>query len=93
MSSWADGSDIEQKNNKGNNKVSLYHFNNISRIKVVMSQQDAEKLLHVFIFSWRDYCKGAFTGQKVIKELQLIQNAPVQVLKIELPCCWNVPYK
>lgn len=38
------------------------HLKNIARIKGFLSQQDTEKLVHVFIFSRLDYCNGVFTG-------------------------------
>uniref|UniRef100_A0A3Q3N5J5 Reverse transcriptase domain-containing protein n=1 Tax=Mastacembelus armatus TaxID=205130 RepID=A0A3Q3N5J5_9TELE len=63
-------------------KSSYYHLKNIARIKGFLSKQDAEKLVHAFIFSRLDYCNGLFTGlsKKSIRQLQLIQNAAARVL-------------
>ena len=58
-------------------KPASCHLKNVSRIKGLLSWQDLEKLVHVFIFSRLNYFKGVFTGlsKKSIIQLQLIQNA------------------
>ena len=47
-----------------------------------MSQQDLERLVHVFIFSWLNYCTTVFTGlsKTSISWMQLILNAAARVL-------------
>ncbi len=66
-----------EKHIKEITKSAYYHLKNISRINDLMSQQDLEKLVHAFIFSWLDYCNSVFTGlpKKSIRQLQLIQNS------------------
>lgn len=63
-------------------KSAYYHLKNTSRINGLMSQQDLEKLVRAFIFRWLDYRNGVFTGlpKKIIRQLQLIQNAAAWVL-------------
>ena len=71
-----------EKHIKAITKSAYYHLKNISRLLDLMSQQDLEKLVHVFIFSRLDYCNSIFTGlpEKSVRQLQLIQNSAARVL-------------
>jgi len=70
-------------NVKAITKSANYHLRNISRIRCFVSNQDLEKLVHVFITSRVDYCNGLLTGfpKKTIGQLQFIQNAAARILK------------
>ncbi len=63
-------------------KSAYYHLKNISRIRYFVSNQDLEKLVHVFITSRVDYCNGLLTclPNKTIRQLQLIQNPAARIL-------------
>ena len=58
------------------------HFNNIAKIRHILSQKDAEKLVHAFVTSRLDYCNSLLSGcpNKSLKTLQLVQNAAARVL-------------
>ncbi len=63
-------------------KSAYYHLKNIARSRSLISSQDLEKRVHVFITSRVDYCNGLLTGlpKKTIRQLQLIQNAAARIL-------------
>ena len=54
---------------------------NISKIRHVLSQKGAEKLVHAFVTSRLDYCNALLSGSssKSLKTLQLVQNAAARV--------------
>ena len=60
----------------------FFHLRNISKIRHILSQKDAEKLVHEFVTSRLDYCNSLLSGSssKSLKTLQLVQNAAVRVL-------------
>ncbi len=60
-------------------KSAYYHLKNIARIRCFVSSQDLEKLVHAFISSREDYCKGLLP-KKSIRPLQLIQNTAARIL-------------
>ena len=63
-------------------KNAFFHLRNIAKIRHILSQKDAEKLVHAFVTSRLDYCNSLLSGcpNKSIKTLQLIQNAAARVL-------------
>lgn len=63
-------------------KTAFYHLKNISKLRPLLTQSDAEKLIHVFVSSRLDYCNALFTGipGKSIQKLQYIQNSAARVL-------------
>ena len=63
-------------------RTAFFHLHNISKIRHILSQNDAEKLVHAFVTSRLDYCNSLLSGcsNKSIKTLQLIQNAAARVL-------------
>ncbi|XP_053301931.1 uncharacterized protein LOC128460693, partial [Pleuronectes platessa] len=63
-------------------RTAFFHLRNISKIRHVLSQKDAEKLVHAFITSRLDYCNSLLSGfsNKSLKTLQLVQNAAARVL-------------
>ncbi|XP_062849601.1 uncharacterized protein LOC134311857, partial [Trichomycterus rosablanca] len=63
-------------------RVVFYHLRNISKIRNILSVNDAEKLIHAFITSRLDYCNALLTGcsGRSINKLQLVQNAAARVL-------------
>uniref|UniRef100_A0A669DT12 Reverse transcriptase domain-containing protein n=1 Tax=Oreochromis niloticus TaxID=8128 RepID=A0A669DT12_ORENI len=63
-------------------KTAFFHLCNISKIRNILSQSDAEKLVHAFITSRLDYCNSLLSGcpKNSLKSLQLIQNAAARVL-------------
>jgi len=58
-------------------KTAFFHLRNISKVRNILSQSDAEKLVHAFITSRLDYCNSLLSGcpKNSLKSLQLIQNA------------------
>ena len=58
------------------------HLRSNAKIRYILSQQDAEKLVHVFVTLRLDYCYSLFSGcpDQILKTLQLIQNAAARVL-------------
>ena len=58
-------------------RTAFFHLRNISKIRRILSQKDAEKLIHAFVSSRLDYCNSLLSGcpNKSLKTLQLIQNA------------------
>uniref|UniRef100_A0A669CMS1 Reverse transcriptase domain-containing protein n=1 Tax=Oreochromis niloticus TaxID=8128 RepID=A0A669CMS1_ORENI len=63
-------------------KTAFFHLCNISKVRNILSQSDAEKLVHAFITSRLDYCNSLLSGcpKNSLKSLQLIQNAAARVL-------------
>ncbi|XP_054865229.1 uncharacterized protein LOC129348587 [Amphiprion ocellaris] len=65
-------------------RTSFFHLRNIVKIRNILSQSDAEKLVHAFVTSRLDYCNSLLSGcpNSSLKHLQLIQNAAARVLTI-----------
>ena len=63
-------------------RTAFFHLRNIAKIRHILSQNDAEKLVHAFVSSRLDYCNALLSGcpKKSLKTLQLIQNAAARVL-------------
>ncbi len=63
-------------------RTAFVHLYNIAKIRHILSQKDAEKLVHAFVTSRLDYCNSLLSGcpNKSLKSLQLIQNAAARVL-------------
>ncbi|XP_051799606.1 uncharacterized protein LOC127532288 [Acanthochromis polyacanthus] len=63
-------------------RTSFFHLRNIVKIRNILSQSDAEKLVHAFVTSRLDYCNSLLSGcpNSSLKHLQLIQNAAARVL-------------
>ena len=63
-------------------KTAFFHLRSIAKIRNILSQSDAEKLVHAFITSRLDYCNSLLSGcpKSSIKSLQLVQNAAAGVL-------------
>ena len=63
-------------------RTAFFHLRNIAKIRPILSQKDAEKLVHAFVTSRLDYCNSLLSGcpNKSLKSLQLIQNAAARVL-------------
>ena len=63
-------------------RTAFFHLRNISKIRHVLSQKDAEKLVHAFVKSRLDYCNSLLSGSssKSLKTLQLVQNATAHAL-------------
>ena len=63
-------------------RTSFFHLRSIVKIRNILSQSDAEKLVHAFVTSRFDYCNSLLSGclNSSLKHLQLIQNAAAGVL-------------
>uniref|UniRef100_A0AAQ6IH18 Reverse transcriptase domain-containing protein n=1 Tax=Anabas testudineus TaxID=64144 RepID=A0AAQ6IH18_ANATE len=63
-------------------RTAFFHLRNIAKIRSILSQSDAEKLVHAFVTSRLDYCNSLLIGcpNNSLKSLQLIQNAAARVL-------------
>ena len=63
-------------------RTAFFHLRNIAKIRHILSQKDAEKLVHAFVTSRLDYCNSLLSGCTInsLKSLQLIQNAAARVL-------------
>ena len=63
-------------------KNAFFHLRNIAKVRHILSQNDAEKLVHAFVTSRLDYCNSLLSGcpRKSLKCLQLVQNAAARVL-------------
>lgn len=64
------------------NKTSPLANQNWLNSQLILSLDDARKLIHAFIFSRLDYCNAMYTGlpKGCIAKLQLIQNEGARVL-------------
>ncbi|XP_074496841.1 uncharacterized protein LOC141770891 [Sebastes fasciatus] len=67
---------------KQTSRTAFFHLRNIAKIRHILCQNDAEKLVHAFVTSRLDYCNSLLSGcsNKSLKTLQLIQNAAARVL-------------
>ena len=67
---------------KQTSRTAFFHLRNISKIRHILSQTDAEKLVHAFVTSRLDYCNSLLSGcsKKSLRSLQLIQNAAARIL-------------
>ncbi|XP_067305621.1 uncharacterized protein, partial [Pseudorasbora parva] len=63
-------------------KTAFYHLKNISKLRHMLSMQNAEQLVHAFMSSRLDYCNALLGGcpARLINKLQLVQNAAARVL-------------
>ena len=63
-------------------RTAFFHLRNIAKIRHILPQEDAEKLVHAFVTSRLDYCNSLLSGcpNKTLKTLQLVQNAAARVL-------------
>ena len=63
-------------------RTAFFHLRNIAKIRNILSQSDAEKLLHAFVTLRLDYCNSLLLGCPTysLKSLHLIQNAAARVL-------------
>ena len=63
-------------------RTAFFHLRSITKIRNILSQSDAEKLVHAFITSRLDYCNSLLSGcpKNSLKSLQLVQNAAARVL-------------
>ena len=63
-------------------RSAFYHLRNIKAIRNILSQNDAEKLIHAFVTSRLDYCNSLMSGcpMRSLNGLQLVQNAAARVL-------------
>lgn len=63
-------------------RSAFFHLRNITKIRKLLTQHDAEKLVHAFVTSRLDYCNSLLSGcpKNSLRSLQLIQNAAARVL-------------
>ena len=63
-------------------KTAFFHLRNIARIRNILSNSDAEKLIHAFVTSRLDYCNALLAAcpKSSLKSLQLVQNAAARLL-------------
>jgi len=63
-------------------RTAFFHFWNIAKIRNILSQSDAEKLVHAFVTLRLDHCNSLLLGcpTNSLKSLQLIQNVATRVL-------------
>ncbi len=63
-------------------KTAFFHLRNISKIRNILSKDDAEKLIHAFVSSRLDYCNSLLIGcpKSSLRSLQLVQNAAARLL-------------
>ena len=61
---------------------SFFHLRNISKIRKMLSQSAAEKLVHAFVSSRLDYCNALLIGISgcCLQKLQYIQNSAARIL-------------
>ncbi|XP_042349014.1 uncharacterized protein LOC121947898, partial [Plectropomus leopardus] len=67
---------------KQTSRTAFFHLRNIVKISHILSQTNAEKLVHAFVTSRLDYCYSLLFGcpNKSLRSLQLVQNADARVL-------------
>ena len=63
-------------------RTAYFHLRNIAKIRHILSQKDAETLIHAFITSRLDYCNSLLSGCSAsrLKTLQHIQNSAARIL-------------
>ena len=63
-------------------RIAFFHLRNIAKVRHILSQNDAEKLVHAFVTSRLDYCNSLLAGcpSKSLNSLQLVQNAAARIL-------------
>lgn len=63
-------------------KNSFYQLRIISKLKLFLTFNDLEKVIHAFITSRLDYCNSLYLGlpQSSIARLQMVQNAAARLL-------------
>ncbi len=63
-------------------KNSYHHLRNIPKLRPTLNLADAEKLVHVFVYSRLDYCNALLIGlpSKSSQKLQFIQNSAARIL-------------
>lgn len=49
-------------------RKTFYHLKNISKLKSILSQSDAEKLVHAFVSSRLDHCNLAVLPRKTVRQ-------------------------
>ena len=64
-------------------RSAYFHLKNISKIRSMLTEDAAEKLIHAFISSHLDWCNSLLIGSPdhLFNRLQHIQNAAARVLK------------
>ena len=75
---------------KQNSRTTFIHLYDITKIRHILSQKDAEKLVHAFVTSRLDYCNLLLSDcpKKLYNSLQLVRNAAagVTILISSLSC-------
>ncbi len=63
-------------------KTKFFHLRNISKLRPMLSMENAETLINAFMTSRLDYCNALLGGctEGLINKLQLVQNAAARVL-------------
>ncbi len=63
-------------------KTAFFHLKNISKLRPMVSMSNAEMLINAFMTSRLDYCNALLgdCSARLIKKLQMVQNAAVRVL-------------
>ena len=63
-------------------RTDFSHLRNIVKIRNILSQTDAEKLVHAFVTSRLDYCNSLLSGcpSMSLESPRLVQNAAARVL-------------
>ncbi len=63
-------------------KTELFHLENISKLRPMLSMSNAEMLINAFMTSRLDYCNALLGGcsAHLINKLQMVQNAVARVL-------------
>ncbi len=61
---------------KQTSRTAFFHLCNIAKIRPILSQKDAEKLVHAFVTSRLDYCNSLLSGctKKSLKTLQSLKS-------------------
>ncbi len=63
-------------------KIIIFHLNNISKLRPMLSSETQKMLIHAFMTSRLDYCNALLGGCSalLINKLQMVQNAAARVL-------------